>query len=111
MGGYNTLVEAMREGVPTLCVPRARPRSEQLLRARAFEKMGLLQTLSPEQLTLTRLRRKISEVLQMSRLDLRARSHAMLCFDGARQAADFLLNLARTVRRTEEGRLVAVGPV
>ena len=39
MGGYNTLVEAAALGVPTICVPRVKPRIEQLLRAEAFAKL------------------------------------------------------------------------
>src|ERR1041385_4028461 len=48
MGGYNTLVEAVSKGVPTVCVPRTFPRREQLIRARAFERLGLLTVLTPE---------------------------------------------------------------
>jgi predicted glycosyltransferase len=109
MGGYNTLVEAMRQAVPTTCVPRAHPRSEQMLRAQAFEQLGLLQTLHPEQLTVPSLRSKISAMLQMSRPKLRALANELLSFDGAGQAAHFLLHLARSVRRNEQGELVAVG--
>ena len=36
MGGYNTMAEAVSRGTPTVCVPRTRPRVEQLIRARAF---------------------------------------------------------------------------
>src|SRR5207249_3601543 len=42
MGGYNTLIEAVSQGLPTVCVPRISPRSEQLLRAQVFERLGLL---------------------------------------------------------------------
>ena len=41
MGGYNTLGEALSQGVPTLCVPRVHPRTEQLIRARSFAELGL----------------------------------------------------------------------
>src|SRR5204862_1748294 len=40
MGGYNTLLEALCNGVPTVCVPRISPRSEQIMRGLAFEKLG-----------------------------------------------------------------------
>ena len=41
MGGYNTLLEALVRGTPTVCVPRTTPRSEQLIRARALADLGL----------------------------------------------------------------------
>ena len=47
MGGYNTLAEAAASGVSTVCVPRVRPRSEQLIRAQAFERLGLLTVVEP----------------------------------------------------------------
>ena len=46
-GGYNTLAEAALHAVPAVCVPRVAPRSEQLIRARAFERLGLLRLLHP----------------------------------------------------------------
>jgi predicted glycosyltransferase len=41
-GGYNSLCELVRGGVPTIVVPRVWPRREQLLRAEAFESRGLV---------------------------------------------------------------------
>ncbi len=41
-GGYNSLCELVRSGVPTIVVPRTWPRREQLLRAEAFESRGLV---------------------------------------------------------------------
>ena len=41
-GGYNSLCELVRGGVPTIVVPRTWPRREQLLRAEAFESRGLV---------------------------------------------------------------------
>jgi len=41
-GGYNSLCELVRSGVPTIVVPRAWPRREQVLRAAAFEARGLV---------------------------------------------------------------------
>jgi len=41
-GGYNSLCELVRSGVPTVVVPRTWPRREQLLRAEAFESRGLV---------------------------------------------------------------------
>jgi predicted glycosyltransferase len=50
MGGYNTLCEALAARKPVLVVPRSTPRSEQLMRARRFAELGLLQALLPEQM-------------------------------------------------------------
>ncbi len=47
MGGYNTLCEIVRLGIPALIVPRVKPRSEQLIRARRFRDLGLLDLLPP----------------------------------------------------------------
>ena len=42
MAGYNTLAEVMAYPVPTLLVPREEPRLEQLIRARALERAGVV---------------------------------------------------------------------
>src|SRR5437870_4683673 len=55
MGGYNTLLETLSIGVPTICVPRISPRIEQLMRASAFEQRGLLRMISPKELNPERL--------------------------------------------------------
>ena len=94
MGGYNTLVEAAALGVPTVCVPRIHPRVEQLMRAEAFQRLGLLQVCHPDQLAPDRLRGHIEDVLRISPAFLRARAHKVLDFDGARRAANCLLSLA-----------------
>lgn len=94
MGGYNTLGEAVSKGVPTVCVPRTVPRTEQLLRAKAFAKLGLLRAIRPEQLNVENLRAEIAGALRQSRQELLARSQKHLSFDGARQAARRLLALA-----------------
>lgn len=98
MGGYNTLAEALCTGVPTVCVPRVTPRAEQLLRARAFEKLGLVRTLPPNELTVDALREAIAGQLRRSRQELIDRANHGLNFDGARQAASHLLALAREKR-------------
>lgn len=104
MGGYNTLVEAVSKGMPTVCVPRTTPRAEQLLRAAAFERLGLLRMIRPEQLSPERLRQGIERALGISRPELLERASAHLRFDGARQAATQLLALAgrRRVDRSLE---------
>ena len=44
-GGYNSLCELVNLGTPTVVVPREWPRREQLLRARAFAKRGLVRVI------------------------------------------------------------------
>jgi len=94
MGGYNTLCEAVSKGVPTVCIPRIVPRTEQLIRANAFQKLGLLRALRPDHLNVENLRHEISFALQQSRQELLGRAQRHLSFDGARQSARRLLALA-----------------
>jgi predicted glycosyltransferase len=101
MGGYNTLAEAISQGVPTVCVPRSVPRSEQLLRARAFEKLGLLRCIVPEQLSVEKLRLELSAAFECSRQTRLERARSVFGFDGARQAAGHLAGLLNRVARNE----------
>jgi predicted glycosyltransferase len=94
MGGYNTLGEALSKGLPTVCVPRVAPRSEQWLRALAFERLGLLHVLPPGSLTCANLSEAIAMALAESREELLGRVRRRLSFDGAQQAAGRLLALA-----------------
>ena len=51
LGGYNTFCEVVSLKKRCLIVPRVRPRAEQLLRAEAARRLGLVQTLHPDRLT------------------------------------------------------------
>jgi predicted glycosyltransferase len=92
MGGYNTLTEAAACGVSTVCVPRVKPRTEQLIRAQAFARRGLLTVLEPRRLdpavlgaeVESALARQVPEESETHDLDL----------GGARRAACDLLELA-----------------
>jgi predicted glycosyltransferase len=94
MGGYNTLTEAAASGLPTVCVPRVVPRTEQLIRARAFARMELVRLIEPERLEPAALRTEIRFALQSSRDRLGERARAELGLDGASQAARELRELA-----------------
>ena len=94
MGGYNTLVEAVSSGVPTVCVPRTSPRSEQLIRARAFAKLDLLSVLEPDALTPGKLNQAVGVAIGRSRRQPRTCVNSGLGFDGARKAAGHLFALA-----------------
>jgi predicted glycosyltransferase len=87
-------VEAAAIGLPTVCIPRIEPRAEQLIRAKAFDKLGLLQVIHPNELDPESLRDKITLVLKVKTEELREHSRAVLRFDGASRAADLLISLA-----------------
>jgi len=91
MGGYNTLTEAAAAGVPTVCVPRVMPRTEQLIRARAFERLGLLQCVEPGALTPATLRAAVERALLEERKGRAERAGGLLGLNGAKRAAEHLL--------------------
>jgi predicted glycosyltransferase len=51
LGGYNTFCEVLSLNKRSIIVPRVTPRQEQLLRADAAHKLGLVQMLGPDRLT------------------------------------------------------------
>lgn len=67
MGGYNTLVECLRLGKPTVVVPREGPSTEQTTRARVFAEMGLVTTVELGKDTPKRLSQAIRENLATPR--------------------------------------------
>jgi predicted glycosyltransferase len=95
MGGYNTLAETVSRGTRTVCVPRVVPRTEQLIRAKAFADLGLLRYIHPDELTPERLRAEVDAALELSREELAEIARTRLGFDGAARAAEQLLELAR----------------
>jgi predicted glycosyltransferase len=95
MGGYNTLIEAVSRGTPTVCVPRVRPRREQAIRADVFGRLGLIRTLRPDSLSPARLRTEVDLALTGRRDELAGRAHRALDFGGAHRAARNLLELAQ----------------
>jgi len=105
MGGYNTLAEAVASGVPTVCVPRVRPRSEQLIRAEAFLARGLLRLVEPDRLAPDVLRAEVESALTTHPHMARTR----LDLGGSRRAAHHLLELAaqRASRPRSKPALVA----
>jgi predicted glycosyltransferase len=100
MGGYNTLTEAAASGVPTVCVPRTVPRTEQLIRATAFARMGLVRLVEPHRLDGRVLRVEIARALKTPRAVVAGRAAASLGLDGAARAAAELLALAHATAAT-----------
>jgi predicted glycosyltransferase len=88
-GGYNTVLDVLRAGVPALVVPFADPREdEQTRRAARLERLGAVRVLAPECLDRDTLAAEIRAVL-------RFRPRALdLDFDGARASATILAELA-----------------
>lgn len=95
MGGYNTLIEAVSRGTPTVCVPRVNPRREQAIRADVFGRLGLIRTLRPDSLSPARLRAEVDLALAGRRDELASRAHRALDFGGAHRAARNVLELAQ----------------
>jgi predicted glycosyltransferase len=90
MGGYNTLAEAVASGVSTVCVPRVRPRRDQLIRAEAFAKRGLVRVLEPERLDPDALGTEVEAAL----ISRAFRPRPKLDFGGGRRVAHHLMELA-----------------
>lgn len=107
MGGYNTLAEAVSRGVPSVCVPRTRPRTEQLLRAHLFDRLGLLEMIHPGELSSATLRNAIERALQRPRQPAQQRMHSALRYDGGPRAARMLLDLAAGPPEPQPQRLAA----
>lgn len=63
MGGYNTLMEALFLGKPTLVIPRLGPSAEQKIRARVLASRGLVTAIEPEDATPETVATAIRELL------------------------------------------------
>lgn len=107
MGGYNSLVEAVAAAVPTVCVPRVLPRTEQLVRAQAFAERGLARLVTPADLDPVRLRAEVDGALATDRAILTRRVATTLQLDGAHRAAAALVDLAG-VRMPATSRLAGI---
>lgn len=64
MGGYNTMCELLTQQTPSIIIPRETPRKEQLIRAVAFQKKGLIEYVPWQKLTIENLRKKMLQVMQ-----------------------------------------------
>ncbi len=102
MGGYNTVMETIAVGVPTIVVPRSGPSAEQRYRARLFADLGLIQYVDLENNSDVDLMAAIEHALGSARKGTPA-----LAFDGIANAANELAGLAvRTTQRAEKPVLV-----
>jgi len=64
MGGYNSMLECVAMGKPTVVVPRETPRREQLIRARVFEEFGFVRLVRQQELPGSELADRLSEILE-----------------------------------------------
>ncbi len=64
MGGYNTLCEILACARRSVVVPRVYPRQEQLIRARAFERHGLVEVIDPRELSAESLEARLRRSLR-----------------------------------------------
>ena len=63
MGGYNSVCEILSASRPAIIVPRVTPRREQLMRAAALSRRGLLRMIHPAELSPQRLLQEINDLL------------------------------------------------
>ena len=89
MAGYNSTVEALAEGLPTLLIARSGPSAEQMIRADCFERCGLVDSLCADHLDADRL----ATYFRQARI--RERIKLQIDLDGAERAAARLLDGAR----------------
>lgn len=98
MGGYNTVMEAVSAGVPTVVIPRTGPSQEQRCRAQLFARLGLVQCVDLELGTAEELTAALDKALSAPR-----RKHSGLAFDGIQNAAASLVRLAQSRRAAGPG--------
>jgi predicted glycosyltransferase len=88
MCGYNTVCEAISYRVPFLAVPRETPSTEQLMRARALSRLGLLTWLRQDRLQTSSLVSAASECLAKG-----PSGQIPFSMDGVARARDALLEM------------------
>ena len=63
MGGYNAVCDVLSAERPTVIVPRVRPRKEQLLRAQALQRRGVVRMIHPAELSADLLLNEVTSLL------------------------------------------------
>jgi len=92
--GYNTSVEILAHGQRALLIPRVMHRTEQLIRARRFAELGLVECLHPDEATEERLRDVVLGLLASEPALVRARERRLVPLDGAARFAELCARLA-----------------
>lgn len=93
MGGYNSLCELLAYGHRGIVLPRTAPRREQLIRASFLAKKGFVSCMVPNECTPLMLRDAIEAQLA-DRAEPVWQRRALVELNGARRAAELILNLA-----------------
>jgi predicted glycosyltransferase len=93
MGGYNTVMESIASGVPTVVIPRTGPSAEQRCRAQLFADLDLIQNVDLEWNTHDDLLHAVDVALATPR-----RTFPALAFDGIANASQAL---ARNIQQVE----------
>ncbi len=88
MGGYNSLAEAVAVGCPTLVIPRVGPSAEQRIRADAFARAGMVETLSKDEATAERLAARFRATVAGA-----AQGRPAIPLDGAATAASRIVDI------------------
>lgn len=90
MGGYNTVVEILSSARKALIIPRVFPRKEQLLRAQRLSKLGLVNYISPMDLSPASLFEAVRSMINDPTSNLiQSRQGNLLQLDGASKLAEF----------------------
>lgn len=104
MGGYNTLCEIATRARRSLVIPRRQPRLEQTIRAKLWERLGVVHTLDRDMLTPERLAEDVDGLLQNGH----KMTAASLDMDGLKRVGRrFASMLDRSSRKRAGG--IAVG--
>lgn len=110
MAGYNTVTEVLSQGKWAITVPRIKPGCEQLIRANRLEKLGLLRSLNPIELTPSRLASLIDEgLLKHAQSSYSSQNKTLLNFDGLHQITHQIQSLLD--RRTSATESIVPSPI
>jgi predicted glycosyltransferase len=97
MGGYNSIMEAIATGVPTIAIPRIGPSAEQRLRAKLFGALDLVRSIDLEEGSQEQLVKEVQAAIATPR-----RKTPALRFEGIPNAARAIASLVRINHLAEQ---------
>jgi predicted glycosyltransferase len=95
MGGYNTMCEILTLEKRAIIVPRVRPVTEQWIRTRRMQALGLVEMIHPEKLTPQTLAEKILASLAEETEATRSNPWHVLDTDGLPRISRFVADEVR----------------